>query len=484
MAAAGDNSNFPVLETLTLDDNKLTSPGVFQSLAGLPGLRVLDLNSNAVAFVPQLVPSAPEGVQVAVDPDQIRPFAALERLSLAKNKIRTAGDVITVTTWDRLETLVLWGNPIVTTRSTLPPELSEELRRRLEREQPGIFIARSEEEPDRPSAAVPDGAMSTVTQLVIPPIERGTSLRKYEADKAKRQYLEYTTTRPASTAGPIAPSPAQTPLPPITPLQAVPVDEEDEGPSGPSFFLTQDADSGIPVGGATVRQAAGQPDTGVTAALAGAVLPGVGDDPDGDGAQSEMQQWLNRTTEADDDLSGALSPEQRFEMSQRLGIVTPRASSPATEEEETFADRLAEAMPGPADMAVVPYVQEKYPEFGELFREDTEAEKALCKEVVLPKTIQASTKQLRFLLEHPLTIVFDRKGPGAGPSNRARSSKRKPDSWQTANLEEVLNGLAAQSGQLAIEGPSPVAEEEGPDAASPAPATGMDADHVASAGVP
>jgi Leucine-rich repeat (LRR) protein len=38
MAAAEDadvcESNFKELDTLTLDDNKLTSPGVFQALAG------------------------------------------------------------------------------------------------------------------------------------------------------------------------------------------------------------------------------------------------------------------------------------------------------------------------------------------------------------------------------------------------------------------------------------------------------------------
>lgn len=72
MAAATTDtadSSFAVLETLNLDDNKLKSPGVFQALAGLPRLQVLDLNRNRVSFVPQLVPSIPDGIEVTLDPN-------------------------------------------------------------------------------------------------------------------------------------------------------------------------------------------------------------------------------------------------------------------------------------------------------------------------------------------------------------------------------------------------------------------------------
>ncbi|XP_063807007.1 X-ray radiation resistance-associated protein 1 isoform X2 [Pseudophryne corroboree] len=45
---------FPCLEILMLDDNKLSHPAVFGSLAGLKSLRVLNLDRNAISAVPYL----------------------------------------------------------------------------------------------------------------------------------------------------------------------------------------------------------------------------------------------------------------------------------------------------------------------------------------------------------------------------------------------------------------------------------------------
>ena len=80
--AASEVATFENLETLTLNDNFLTSPGVFQALAGLPSLLMLDLNSNKIEFVPHLVPSAAQ--TEAYDVHAVRPFQALQLLGLAK----------------------------------------------------------------------------------------------------------------------------------------------------------------------------------------------------------------------------------------------------------------------------------------------------------------------------------------------------------------------------------------------------------------
>jgi hypothetical protein len=70
----------------------------------------------------------------------VKPFAALQVLGLCENKVQHAADVLTVASWEQIAELRLWGNPIVSQRSTLPPELAEELKRRMRRGQPVTFF--------------------------------------------------------------------------------------------------------------------------------------------------------------------------------------------------------------------------------------------------------------------------------------------------------------------------------------------------------
>jgi hypothetical protein len=65
-------------------------------------------------------------------------------------------------------------------------------------------------------------------------------------------------------------------------------------------------------------------------------------------------------------------------------------------------------------------------QFYELFREDTAAEQALGPVPYMPRSIGASARSLKFVLEHPLTLRFSRDdeasyGGGAGGRNKARS---------------------------------------------------------------
>ena len=451
MAAATSDtadSSFAVLETLNLDDNRLKSPGVFQALAGLPRLQVLDLNRNRVSFVPQLVPSIPDGIEVALDPNAIKPFAALQVLGMTENRIAHAEDVLTVASWDGIEALHLWGNPIVTQKSELPPELSEELRRRRNRGQPMLQVPRANvtTKIEKPTLAesVPPQDVVTVAPLVLPQIVRGGALREYEADKAQRLYLEYTTSRPASTAGP---------LPPITPTAPAEAtvgeedeDEDEDEDDGPGFFLTEMAGAG---------EAMPPPPHPLEAAT-------------GAGRGGELVAY---------DMP-VLAPGEHFEVSadelreaQRLGIMTPSATTVSAGggrgARSTGLESLGATTPAPgaarlpgldggdggddgaellADegMAIVPFVANLpkgvKEEYKELFRDDTEEEAALGPLKYVPQSIKASTQALRFALQHPLTLVFDRKPPKP-EAQLALTAEGETREWSTQNLQEALNSL-------------------------------------------
>ena len=166
--------HFARLQNLVADDNALRSPGVFQALAGLPQLQYLSLNRNRIGFVPRLIADAgEEGVA----------FGALRVLGLAQNRVAATSDVLELAGWPALEAVHLWGNPLCTRRSALPPELA------LAMERAGIEVARREPPPPpKPSVALSPDRLCRVRSEPLPPI-------------APAQYLEYTTNRPASTAG-------------------------------------------------------------------------------------------------------------------------------------------------------------------------------------------------------------------------------------------------------------------------------------------
>lgn len=429
-ASEATESSFAVLETLNLDDNKLTSPGVFQAVAGLPRLQVLDLNRNMISFVPQLVPSIPDGVEVALDPNAIKPFAALQVLGLTENRIAHAEDVLTVASWDGIEAMHLWGNPIVTQKSQLPPELSEELRRRETRGQPALQVPRTQAATlggGKPTIAesMPPQDVITIAPLVLPQIVRGGALREYLAEKAQQQYLEYTTSRPASTAGPLPPIGTAAP-------EEADVYEEDEDEDGTGFFLTEMAAGGG--GGADEAMAPPPFDVPVLA---------PGEDFEVDHAAAQRMGIMTPSATTDLESLGRTAPST-------YGGILPSVMDDLDEDSAAanFGDDSAShADAGAPERAIVPYaaniphgVKE---EFKELFREDTEEEAALGPIKYVPESIKASTQALRFALQHPLTLVFDRKPPKKESqlalASNALSETRE---WSTQNLQDALNSLS------------------------------------------
>jgi hypothetical protein len=429
MAAANDESgesSFAALETLTLDDNKLTAPGIFQALAGLPRLSVLDLNRNRISFVPQLVPSIPDGMETEVDPNAVKPFASLQMLSMTENRIEHAEDVLTVATWDNVEALHLAGNPIITKKSALPAELTEELRRRQNRGQPGIHVPRSTNKPTKPSLteSLPLHEVVKVEPLILPQIARGNSLREYEAEKAKQQFLEYTTSRPASTAGPLKV------VPPITP-QPAPVPEDDEDDDGAGFFMTQLGEGAV---AAPMYTDEGE--------LVPYDLPVLAADETFDVSRDEM---------AEAQRLGIVTPMSRMSSAhtiQSLGDTAPGPDDTAYIGDEDFTGDALQAEVEAAeemDHAIVPFVAnlpmgvEK--KFSELFREDTEEEQALGPVKYVPVSIKATTQALRFALQKPLTLVFDRKPVGGAKKPQlALTAGAAGDTreWHLQNLEQAL----------------------------------------------
>uniref|UniRef100_A0A8C1Z628 X-ray radiation resistance associated 1 n=1 Tax=Cyprinus carpio TaxID=7962 RepID=A0A8C1Z628_CYPCA len=148
---------FQTLEVLMLDDNKLSSPGVFMSLANLKRLRHLNLQGNYISGVPFL-----EKVETLQDEDKsclkmhsgalqychqrqedgcalglCLPFPELRHLNLANNEIAEEEALLPVALFPKLSELVIHSNPLTTKRSGDPPMLTCFLQDKL-----GIKITR------------------------------------------------------------------------------------------------------------------------------------------------------------------------------------------------------------------------------------------------------------------------------------------------------------------------------------------------------
>ncbi|KAJ8402201.1 hypothetical protein AAFF_G00370660 [Aldrovandia affinis] len=163
---------FSSLEVLMLDDNKLCSPGVFNSLANLKRLQHLNLQGNYITEVPYLQQCEDEDPQISSKQQDIShfpwvqkehgksstgedyiylrthsslqfsgkfhlPFPELRFLNLADNKIAVEEALLAVALFPSLNKLVIHSNPFTTQRSGDPPMLTCFLQHRL-----GINIRR------------------------------------------------------------------------------------------------------------------------------------------------------------------------------------------------------------------------------------------------------------------------------------------------------------------------------------------------------
>ncbi|KAL7853841.1 hypothetical protein AOLI_G00206850 [Acnodon oligacanthus] len=176
--APQSSSLFGSLEVLMLDDNKLSSPGVFSSLANLKRLQHLNLEGNYISEVPYLeemplmqLPNSlvletngttedatrtkwlpdlqvdrQELVNCANEEDKEArlsskdfspPFLQLQYLNLASNEIAEEEALLAVALFPMLSKLVIHSNPLTTQRSGDPPVLTIFLQNRL-----GINIQR------------------------------------------------------------------------------------------------------------------------------------------------------------------------------------------------------------------------------------------------------------------------------------------------------------------------------------------------------
>ncbi|XP_057216568.1 X-ray radiation resistance-associated protein 1 isoform X2 [Triplophysa rosa] len=179
---------FQMLEVLMLDDNRLTSLGVFESLANLKRLQHLNLQGNFISGVPFLEQMAPlQDAQTSFIPNSLKqgsgrtvsfldvtmidasetqnqqksttatskrkdprcpenfvlPFPELCHLNLANNKIAEEEALLPVALFPKLKELVIHSNPLTTQRCGDPPMLTSFLQDRL-----GINIKRKKT-PDR-----------------------------------------------------------------------------------------------------------------------------------------------------------------------------------------------------------------------------------------------------------------------------------------------------------------------------------------------
>ncbi|XP_010225852.1 PREDICTED: X-ray radiation resistance-associated protein 1 [Tinamus guttatus] len=167
-------SRFPSLEVLLLDDNGLSGPSVFASLAGLCSLRQLNLDRKKISAVPYLQQAESsrfflhpaldgsgfrgegdqavlrEGHPATARRDACAPFPELQHLSLAFNKIEEEADLLPVAFFPCLEELTFHGNPLATTTSGQPPLLTRLLQENL-----GIKLVRRSVVVERLHLAIP-----------------------------------------------------------------------------------------------------------------------------------------------------------------------------------------------------------------------------------------------------------------------------------------------------------------------------------------
>ncbi|XP_026861048.2 X-ray radiation resistance-associated protein 1 [Electrophorus electricus] len=159
--APHSSSLFEALEVLMLDDNKLTSPGVFSSLVKLKRLQHLNLQGNHISEVPYLhmppiqVPATSvlmtEGTKehvmkmdcfsdfqedqkkfitrtsnglVEYSEDFYPPVPQLQYLNLASNEIAEEEALLAVALFPMLRELVIHSNPLTLQRSGNPPMLT------------------------------------------------------------------------------------------------------------------------------------------------------------------------------------------------------------------------------------------------------------------------------------------------------------------------------------------------------------------------
>uniref|UniRef100_A0A8C9SUF2 X-ray radiation resistance associated 1 n=2 Tax=Scleropages formosus TaxID=113540 RepID=A0A8C9SUF2_SCLFO len=212
---------FRALEVLMLDDNCLSSPGVFVCLAGLKRLRHLDLRGNCITGVPYLQPggdpqepevcgekraealekvmnhilslgtraplneparktgpSREKRMQAQQQQQQQQqyesftegahvPFAQLQHLNLAHNKIAEEEALLAVALFPGLRELVIHSNPLTTQRSGDPPLLTALLQERL-----GIQIRRKKTEGAKPHMTVQVNPNRKI-ETTIPKVPKG-----------------------------------------------------------------------------------------------------------------------------------------------------------------------------------------------------------------------------------------------------------------------------------------------------------------------
>lgn len=104
---------FPCLERLSLERNRLRGDradagGAIAALSGLRRLRELTLAHNKFSGVPAL-----EDIARFTGMSETAVFVELVALNLAYNRIFTEGDVAALTLLPKLETLALYGNPLL-----------------------------------------------------------------------------------------------------------------------------------------------------------------------------------------------------------------------------------------------------------------------------------------------------------------------------------------------------------------------------------
>ncbi|KAJ3589951.1 hypothetical protein NHX12_007908 [Muraenolepis orangiensis] len=181
-------SRFGVLETLTLDDNRLTSD-VFHSLAHLTRLQSLNLQGNNISEVSFPLPHRDPSVDEVVGSGLLLP--QLRYLNLAHNKMADEEALLAAALLPSLTELVIHNNPLTTQRTGDPPLVKYLLSA-------GVQVKRTDRPVvERPSVMLPAGGLKHKEARVE---ERETNHTgdgvTDHADEANRQAESFFPTQP------------------------------------------------------------------------------------------------------------------------------------------------------------------------------------------------------------------------------------------------------------------------------------------------
>ncbi|XP_028405734.1 X-ray radiation resistance-associated protein 1-like [Dendronephthya gigantea] len=389
-------SRFGNLEKLWLDQNHLTDLNTFTCLAGLKRLKYLNLEYNNIASVPHLRLLKPktsilrsnyshdvideeiddvnskisilEEILYSGKNDELTekgdvietecsqghfqdrhtlPFPSLLHLNLANNEIEEEEGLLTLSTWPRLEEVVIWGNPVASRGREGPPIVNYQLGLVA-----GIEVARHKpSKKGKDSSSLLSLTKNSPRKIAdVPTISQTRNLLMLEGPK--QHDLGYS----------------------IKPLPPIPSSVENDRRVASAPAGTRDVEDDERSNQETLRSSDGDRSTGKE--------------------QSSFADDSSLLTQS----QRVVSPEERVFLTQAEEVENDDVLFYNNEQQKS-------GMPQKKSEKTVPkskhHISKKYQGYEELLNIDEQ----YSEDIELPKTVHGNVRALQYTLDHPLTFT-------------------------------------------------------------------------------